>query len=101
MLVTARAVAAAAACPACAQRATRVHSRYTRTLADLPYGGTAVRLILQVRRFFCHSTTCPRRTFVEQIARVTTRHAQHTVRLNDIHTLLGLALGGEGGARDR
>ncbi len=88
-----------ALCPDCEQSATRVHSRYTRTLADLPQGGTPVRLVLQVRRFFCRSEACLRLTFVEQIPTVTARHAQHTVRLNETLTLLGLALGGEGGAR--
>src|SRR5215510_12178861 len=38
-------------CPLCAAQATSVHSTYTRTLADLPWSGWAVRLRLRVRRF--------------------------------------------------
>ena len=32
-----------AVCPACGQSADRIHSRYTRTLSDLPWTGMAVR----------------------------------------------------------
>lgn len=45
-----------APCPLCGQLAERVHSRYVRTLTDLPWNGVAVRLRLTVRRYatFCH-----------------------------------------------
>jgi transposase len=39
--------------PVCDVPARRIHSRYTRTLADLPWGGYGVRLQLHVRKFFC------------------------------------------------
>lgn len=42
---------------------TRVHSRYGRTLADLPWAGLPVRIRLQVRKFFCVGSSCPRRIF--------------------------------------
>lgn len=37
-------------CPICAVPAERMHSRYTRTLADLPWAHYRVRLQLQVRQ---------------------------------------------------
>src|SRR5205809_2964886 len=43
----------AVACPNCAQVSTKVHSRYTRTLADVSLMDYAVRLHVHVRRFFC------------------------------------------------
>ena len=49
-----------APCPTCAQSATRMHSDYRRTLADLPWATLPVRLSLQVRRFFCDTPSCPR-----------------------------------------
>ena len=55
-------------CPLCSSAATRVHSSYTRTLADLPCAGQQVRLLLQVRKFFCQVATCARKIFVERIA---------------------------------
>jgi len=45
--------ASTASCPLCGSHARRVHSRYTRRLADLPCFGRAVQLHLAVRRFFC------------------------------------------------
>jgi transposase len=88
-----------ASCPSCAAISTSVHSAYTRTLADLPWSGWAVRLRLRVRRFFCRTPSCPRTTFVEQIPALTRPHAQHTTRANDLLCNLGLALGGEAGHR--
>src|SRR5689334_4277513 len=83
LALTARATSSSAACPDCRQVSTRIRSRYRRTLRDLPCCGTRVRLSLQVRRFLCPTPTCPRRTFVEQVAQVTVPHAQRTVRLNE------------------
>lgn len=40
---------AAVPCPACGQLARRVHSRYRRTVRDLPWQGVAVRLELHAR----------------------------------------------------
>jgi transposase len=39
------------ACPDCGCCSERVHSRYQRTLQDLPWQGNAVRFLLTVRRF--------------------------------------------------
>jgi transposase len=61
-------------CPDCGAVSRRVHSRYCRTLADSPVGGRPLLVRLTVRRFFCDSPTCLRRTFVEQVAGLTERH---------------------------
>ena len=50
-------------CPACGTLAQRVHSRYQRTLADLPWQGLAVTLTLETRRFFCEAAGCERWTY--------------------------------------
>jgi transposase len=86
-------------CPQCKQHSSRVHSRYTRTLADLPWQGRAARLVVEVRRFFCAATECPRKTFAERLPKVAAPYARITTRLNEIHRLIGHALGGEAGAR--
>ena len=57
-------------CPECGRPATRVHSRYDRTLADLPWHDTAVRLRVQTRRFFCDEPDCERRIFAERLDRI-------------------------------
>lgn len=91
--------ATSAACPLCYQPSTRIHSRYCRTLADLPWHGIAVRLQLTVHRFVCGTTTCKRRIFAEPIPSIAARYARRTTRLTDAFELIGFALGGEAGAR--
>ena len=54
-------------CPLCSQLATRIHSRYTRVVADLPCAGQRVQLILHVRKFFCDTSECPRKIFAERL----------------------------------
>ena len=88
-----------AACPRCGHPAERVHSRYTRTVADLPWQGVAVRLRLAARRFFCDNGQCERRIFTEPLPQVVARYARRTDRLADALRLIGYALGGEAGAR--
>lgn len=45
-------------CPCCGTVSSRIQSRYTRTLRDLPSAGRPIRLIMHVRRFFCKKSTC-------------------------------------------
>ncbi len=47
-------------CPLCHRRSARIHSRYVRTVADLPWMGCAVHLELHTRRFFCLNKECAR-----------------------------------------
>jgi transposase len=64
-------------CPDCHQFSSRMHSRYTRRLSDLPCQGRAVRLLVQVRRFFCDAPACSRKTFAETFPGVAPKHATH------------------------
>jgi len=86
-------------CPLCGEPASRVHSRYERTLQDLPLSGRRVRLALHVRRFFCANSSCPRRIFAERLPTLTEAFARRTNRLRDALLDIGWALGGEAGAR--
>jgi transposase len=94
-----RAARAQAECPRCRRPSTRVHSCYTRTAADLPWHGVAVRLQLRARRFRCQNSLCTKRIFCERLPSVVAYYARKTVRLNDTLELIGFALGGEAGAR--
>jgi transposase len=94
-----QAIASTSPCPECGNSSTRVHSRYTRTLADLPWQGKTVRINLQVRRFFCPRTACPRKTFAERLPEFAAVSARTTARLQKAQQLIGQALGGEAGAR--
>ena len=88
-----------AACPGCAVPSRRVHSRYDRTLGDLPWQGRPVSLRVKARRFFCRNPDCSRQTFAERLADVTAVASRRTERLGEVQRCLGLALGGEAGAR--
>ncbi|HUY75928.1 MAG TPA: ISL3 family transposase [Ktedonobacterales bacterium] len=88
-----------ASCPVCGSRAIRVHSRYRRQVADLPWHGVPFRLELHLRRFFCDQSTCARRIFAERLPEIVAPYARRTVALADVFTLMGFALGGEAGAR--
>jgi len=90
---------ATARCPLCARRSKRVHSRYERTLADLPWGEYAVTVRLSVRRLFCDNKKCERRLFAERLPAVAAPWARKTTRLAGRLTAVGLALGGAAGVR--
>ncbi len=88
-----------AACPCCGQLSERVHSRYVRTLADLPWQGWEVELHWHCRRFFCTNANCRQRIFTERLPEVAAPHARRTCRLGIILNALAFACGGEEGAR--
>jgi len=52
-----------ACCPVCGSGSLRAHSRYLRTVSDLPWHGMSVKLKVHVRRFFCDDPSCERRIF--------------------------------------
>jgi transposase len=88
-----------APCPACAEVSAKVHSFCQRTLRDLPWQGRPVVLRIHLRRFRCRNPECPRQTFVEPLTDTTRPSARRTERLAALQCHLGLALGGEAGAR--
>jgi transposase len=88
-----------AACPHCSQLSARVHSRYTRTLVDLPCQERAVVLRVQVRRFFCLAPACAHQTFAEQFPTLAPASARRTHRQFQRLCQIAFALGGRPGAR--
>lgn len=94
-----RTTASEARCSLCGSLSTKVHSRYTRLLADLPWMGHAVRLKLSLRRFFCHNPECQRKIFAERLPHVVAPYARRTLRLHELLTLIGFALGAEAGRK--
>lgn len=88
-----------AGCPACGQASARIHSRYQRRLAGLPWHGRPLRLQLDVRRFVCVSPDCPRQIFTERLPELAAPYARTTIPLHQAHTQIGAALGGEAGSR--
>jgi transposase len=88
------------ACPDCGIFFASIHSRYVRTLADLPASGRSVLFRIDVRRFRCRHSACQRWIFAERFdATIVAPWARRTSRLNVLFYHLGLALGGRPAAR--
>jgi len=65
LIISVRSTKTSVQCPACARPSAKVHSRYVRVPADLPWIEYGVLLHLEVRRFFCQHEDCSRKTFAE------------------------------------
>src|SRR6266516_1580486 len=98
IILTLRTTSLTASCPSCGTASSRIQSRYTRTLRDLPSVGHPIRLVMQVRRFFCQKHTCAQKIFAERLPDLCRPHAQRTTRLQKALCELGLKIGGQAGA---
>lgn len=97
--VAVRSSAKEARCPKCGQASSRVHSRYRRCLADLPWQGFSVVLTWQTRRFYCRNKECVQKIFTERIPEIAAPHARRTERLSLALRCIAFSCGGEGGSR--
>ena len=97
--LTVRAAAPTAPCPCCGTISKRIQSRYTRTVRDLPASGRPVQLVIHVRRFFCHESTCVRKIFAERFPSLTLPRVKFTLRGHLALREMGFEQGGEAGAR--
>jgi transposase len=93
------AIAPTAACPLCGLPSSAVHSRYQRRLTVLPWETRTLHLQLTVRKFLCRNATCLRRIFTERLPDLIAAYARKTHRLITALRAIGLALGGQAGAR--
>lgn len=99
LVVSIIACAPSGRCPLCLQETVRIHSRYRRTVADLPSGGRRVVLSLLMRKFFCDTAQCPRRIFTERLPDFIQPWARLTDRLCRSLEAIGFATSGEAGSR--
>jgi transposase len=99
VILTCERVPRTAGCPVCGSMAQRIHSRYQRTVWDLPLQKTQVVLRLHVRKFYCDQPACSRRIFAERFPQVTTPHGRFTIALRQMLGHLGREHGGAPGAR--
>jgi transposase len=88
-----------ARCPVCTKHSARIHSRYARTLTDLPWQGVPVTVRLRVRRFFCDERSCGRAIFAERLPGLAAHYGRRTERLDGWFRHVSFALGGEAGSR--
>lgn len=87
------------ACPRCGVPSRHIHSRYCRTLRDLPCQGATLRICLRTRRFYCRVRDCPRRIFSQRLPPVALPYGRETCRYYEALLAIGYALGGEAGRR--
>jgi transposase len=99
IVIHARVASATACCPSCSTPSHRVHSHYTRTLADLPWAGLPVSFQVVVRRFRCPEPDCSQRIFAERLGEVAHVYARRTARQHEVLLTIAYAIGGEAGAR--
>jgi transposase len=88
-----------APCPCCHQVSTSRHSRYVRSLADLPVVGAAVSLRVCVGRWRCRQPGCAVRFFTGELPGVAEVYSRRTCRADVVTRLVGHALGGRPGER--
>src|SRR6266699_4568777 len=86
-------------CPLCAQASSQIHSRYQRTLRDVPCGDRKVILHLSVGKFFCRTPSCTQKIFTERLSPFVEPWAQVATRLFEAVQAIGLATSGELGTR--
>jgi transposase len=86
-------------CPYCREASRSIHSRYQRSLSDLPCitHGTSIRVT--VRRFRCRNVACSKQTFAERFEGLLVPYARYTNRLSKLFRQVGLKVGGEPGAK--
>jgi transposase len=88
-----------ATCPSCHRASSKIHSRYTRKLMDLPWHGRQVQIRWRSRRFLCDVADCKQQIFTERVPEIAAPHARTTDRMAQALRAIGLSCGGEGGAR--
>lgn len=98
IVVRARTLQVAVACPDCDALTARVHGIHERTLGDVPVDARRVQIVVRVRRLVCPTYGC-RQTFREQIPGVVQRHQRRTVRLQAHVDAVARELAGHGAAR--
>ncbi|TAK22128.1 MAG: ISL3 family transposase [Chloroflexota bacterium] len=86
-------------CPTCGIPSQRVHDRYVRRPADLPWRGRSVSLAIQVRRFRCGEASCPRATFAEDLGSGLRPRGQRTEDVTAFLLAVVRLIGAEAGAR--
>lgn len=81
-------------CPDCGLHWRRRHGWRRRRLQDYPAHGDGATVALQVCRWRCLASACPRRTFSDQIVSVARPFARRKTRVGEVVSHLGHATGG-------
>ncbi|QWK81466.1 ISL3 family transposase [Ochrobactrum sp. BTU1] len=99
VVLIARSNVESSACPACGHSSKRLHSRYSRRFADLPWHGRVVQVHLGTRRLRCSNSECAQQIFTERLPDFVRPGARRTTRCGQSQLAIGFATGGEPGSR--
>jgi transposase len=99
LLVSLHATTQIAPCPRCGMPGSRVHSRYSRTVADVACGGQQLVFKLTVRKWVCPEPSCSQRIFAERFPGFLQTYARMTDRLRAALQFVGTTTNGADGAR--
>lgn len=70
-------------CPTCNFVSSRMHSKYTRKIQDLPMNNLKVCFTIQSNKWFCDNSTCSTRIFTERLSWLES-YRRRTKRCEDI-----------------
>ena len=72
-------------CPFCNHSSNVIHSKYIRTISDLPIQNNEVKLLLVTRKFFCSNPECSHKTFSERFGFVNPKAVKTNRLINYIN----------------
>lgn len=76
-------------CKYCGKESESIHSTYTRTISDLAIQNYKVKLVINVKKYFCNNEECQHATFAEPLEFVDD-NAIRTKRLDNYINGIGL-----------
>ena len=76
-------------CSYCGHGSTKVHSKYTREISDLPIAQYKVKLMIEVRKYICDNPECVCKRFAEVLP-FAKEHSKRTERLDEYIHEIGL-----------
>lgn len=76
-------------CKYCKTENQSIHSRYIRTISDLPIQNYQVKLVLTIPKYFCKNESCNHKTFAYPIL-FAQNNSLRTIRLDDYIYQIGL-----------
>jgi transposase len=84
-----------AVCPYCQTVSQKRHSLYMGKPQALPCSDTAVQLILEVPRYFCHNPTCHHTTFGERTPGTVHFYSRRTIQFEALLKILAFEMNAE------
>lgn len=99
ILITIESVKKTCGCPNCGKISKLIHSKYKRSLSDLPISEYKVRLNLIAHKFYCNNIDCDKKVFTERFNSFVNCYSRITNRLKSIIEKLSFVISSETAAK--